>query len=1572
MSIPRQPDAETIDSFLHSLLSEAEAAEVTRLTLTKPAWALALAEGKRRYSAVEAALPPTQPAGDLAARTVRSVIGAERARKRRRKNGWLATVASFALAAGVLIAVFVHTDNLKPPSTKLEWFGQQALLADAPGSLRVRLINERTQQPVAGMPVNVALQNRDGTLVQLATFQTDARGTGTPQFRVPDWADGSYTLKVVAQSSEGVEELSQPITLRREFRLMLSTDKPVYQPGQTVHARSLALRRPDLKPLANQTTLFTLTDPKGNVLFKKEQPSSKFGIAAADCALDPEITEGPYTLKCQIGNVESLSTIDVRRYVLPKFKLDITFDKPYYRPGDTVKGSITGAYFFGKPVADGTLTMEVRTEEPGRPILDKRTVKTDTEGKTLFDFVLPAQLPGRPQDQGDARFTLTALLQDSAGQSTGKSAARIITAHDFHVEVIPEGGPVVPGLDNLIYLYVSTPDGKPLKATVQTVYGNDLRESTTNGLGVAVVGLKISESADAIVQITVAPENLPAVTFQRKLDMSNTNDFLVRTDKAVYTAGETLHLTAIAGGSQPVFIDLIRDGQTVRTEVVDMVNGQAELAMDLPPELAGTLELCAYRFRGDGLPVRKLRTLVVKPPQGLQVKVAADKPEYRPGESAKLSFTLTDAAGKPAPGALSLAAVDEAVYAVLQQRPGLEQAFYLLEQELLKPVATIYAWEPSEPLPVQDRQLFELALFSSTARTINVSNPNQNWQPRPTERSFAGRASPHTLVLSNLADKVRDFDVFKSNRFERIRTMWMGLSIAGILAVCVALCQMIGTKRIVLGTIALLLVAAGGWAMLYYSPRDGSGVFDTVASRLGVPMNSRAAAKTAEMALPVAADRGPLSEAPPGPKTGGADEPPLRVRDRFPETLLWQPELVTDDSGKAELEVPLADSITTWRLCASAVAADGRLGALQSGIRVFQPFFVDLDLPVALTRNDMVSVPVVVSNFLDTPQTVTVTVADADWCERTGDATQTLELPPRAVRSARFPLKITKVGTHKLVVTARGQGVADAVRRNIEIVPDGRLIEQVVSGTLDQPMSLDVNLPADAIPDSAKLLVRLYPSAFSQLVEGLDSIFQMPHGCFEQTSSTTYPNVLALQYLRKTKQTQPEVEAKARQYIHLGYQRLVSFEVTGGGFDWFGHAPADVPLTAYGLREFKDMAQVHDVDPHLIQRTRAWLLSKRNNDGSWEPGRFHGAGGGARLNTTAYVAASVFDGKADLQAGLTRDYLLQHGADAKDDATALTLVIAGLQATGAASDVIESYIDRLLALKKTSPDGKLTFWEQPPHGRTTFYSYGPWARVETTSQAILVLLQSGKHASDIRGALPWLVGQKDNFGTWHSTQATVLALQALIAGTGSIIGGDRERKFIVSAGDQHKEITMPVNQADVVQYVDLSQHIKSGATKVNIEEPSGTGSGYQLVYRHYVPGGATPPPTADMTIDLTYDRSRVAVGDALRVIAKVTNAGKDVAPMVILDLPIPGGFAVEVDDFAAMVQTKRIEKFQVTPRQVIVYLRLLEPGQTAELTYRLKATMPVTVSAATAKAYEYYNPSRRAASGTARLEATER
>ncbi len=322
---------------------------------------------------------------------------------------------------------------------------------------------------------------------------------------------------------------------------------------------------------------------------------------------------------------------------------------------------------------------------------------------------------------------------------------------------------------------------------------------------------------------------------------------------------------------------------------------------------------------------------------------------------------------------------------------------------------------------------------------------------------------------------------------------------------------------------------------------------------------------------------------------------------------------------------------------------------------MFQDFFVDIDLPVALTQNDEISVPVAVYNYLPKMQTVKLTLETQPWFELVNDeAEKSLELGASDIKVVYFRLRAKGIGHHTFTVHAHGSQLSDAIKREIEVLPDGEEHRDTWNDRLDGNVSKTVTIPAQAIDGASTIFVKIYPGLLSQAIEGLDALLRMPYGCFEQTSSVTYPNVLVMNYLKTTKQVKPDVQMKAEQYINIGYQRLLSFEVTGGGFSWFGDAPANKVLTAYGLLEFHDMSRVHEVDEAMIRRTQEWLANQQANDGSWAPDEGGIAEGiinrqkGA-LRTTAYVtwalAESGYKGDA-LARGF--DYLDAHWQEAKD------------------------------------------------------------------------------------------------------------------------------------------------------------------------------------------------------------------------------------------------------------------------------------------------------------------------------------
>jgi uncharacterized protein YfaS (alpha-2-macroglobulin family) len=212
--------------------------------------------------------------------------------------------------------------------------------------------------------------------------------------------------------------------------------------------------------------------------------------------------------------------------------------------------------------------------------------------------------------------------------------------------------------------------------------------------------------------------------------------------------------------------------------------------------------------------------------------------------------------------------------------------------------------------------------------------------------------------------------------------------------------------------------------------------------------------------------------------------------------MTWQPALITDEQGRAELPLTFADSITTWRLTASASSQGGSLGGVSAPLRVFQDFFVDIDLPVSLTQNDEVAFPVAVYNYLKSPQTVTLDLQREPWFELTdgGGLTRSLDLKPNEVTAVKFRIKARRVGTHPLTVKARGSKLSDAIKRSIEVVPDGHKVEQVVTDRLTGRVKQTITIPDDALADSSKLVVKVYPGVMSQVLEGTEGLLRLPGG----------------------------------------------------------------------------------------------------------------------------------------------------------------------------------------------------------------------------------------------------------------------------------------------------------------------------------------------------------------------------------------------------------------------------------------------------------------------------------------------
>ncbi len=181
--------------------------------------------------------------------------------------------------------------------------------------------------------------------------------------------------------------------------------------------------------------------------------------------------------------------------------------------------------------------------------------------------------------------------------------------------------------------------------------------------------------------------------------------------------------------------------------------------------------------------------------------------------------------------------------------------------------------------------------------------------------------------------------------------------------------------------------------------------------------------------------------------------PAPHVRSYFPEALYINPEIITDQNGIASITVPLADSITTWRMAMLASTVHGALGSATSSLKVFQDFFIDLDLPVTLTQGDRVSIPVAVYNYSEKRGDVSLKLQPDDWYSLVDDTSdKSVSVDAARVGGSQFTLEAKRIGKFKLTLSASMTGAAsrkDIVVREIEVIPNGREQTMVFNGRLE-------------------------------------------------------------------------------------------------------------------------------------------------------------------------------------------------------------------------------------------------------------------------------------------------------------------------------------------------------------------------------------------------------------------------------------------------------------------------------------------------------------------------------------------
>ena len=408
------------------------------------------------------------------------------------------------------------------------------------------------------------------------------------------------------------------------------------------------------------------------------------------------------------------------------------------------------------------------------------------------------------------------------------------------------------------------------------------------------------------------------------------------------------------------------------------------------------------------------------------------------------------------------------------------------------------------------------------------------------------------------------------------------------------------------------------------------------------------------------------------------------------------------------------------------------------------------------------------------------------------------------------------------------------------------------------------------------------------------------------------------------------------------------------------------------------MAKVYDVDPRLIERTRDWLIAQQQPDGSWKSDiSFINEGATNRYNSnvlriTAYIAWSLANTGYQGPAVEKAKQFIESQSGSKPDAYTLAVIANFAADYGNDRDFTRQSMQALLDARTEKDDQ--VFWAVE---ETSVYSTGTSAAIETTGLATQALLKWGQASETVRKALTFLTSKKDAAGTWGTTQATIMALRSLLLASTLSAADVRGSLHIVLNGKSVETLRLNAeNNYLLHQFVfkGFGAH-QPASIQLTFE---GTGSlAYQVVGRYYTPWEEKPT-GEPLSINVAYDRTRLAQSDIATATATIRNNLAKTASMVMVDLGIPPGFDLfsedlqSFEDKTASARTGRLEKFSLTATQAILYFNALAPQQSITLKVRLRAKYPLRAQTFQSRVYEYYAPDVNSVTRPVRLEVNER
>jgi len=238
------------------------------------------------------------------------------------------------------------------------------------------------------------------------------------------------------------------------------------------------------------------------------------------------------------------------------------------------------------------------------------------------------------------------------------------------------------------------------------------------------------------------------------------------------------------------------------------------------------------------------------------------------------------------------------------------------------------------------------------------------------------------------------------------------------------------------------------------------------------------------------------------PQGGGGGR--QAARELFDTLLYWKARVPLDGKGEARVEIPLNDSLTSFRIVAVASGGAEFFGTGVASIRTTREVMVLSGLPPLVREDDRFRAGFTVRNASDRSLEIRTSAIVSKGAEKGSLDPVTVSLGPGEAREVGWDIRVP-AGAETLqweVAASAGEGLSDRIRVKQKVVPAVPVRAfQATLAQLAEPLEVKVTPPSDALPGRGGISVGLR----SRISEGLGGVAaymkDYPYTCLEQKVS---------------------------------------------------------------------------------------------------------------------------------------------------------------------------------------------------------------------------------------------------------------------------------------------------------------------------------------------------------------------------------------------------------------------------------------------------------------------------------------